>query len=41
MVEPEKTKWYFNRFDWKNNKEYIERVRELGFRVVELIGGRG
>lgn len=26
-------KWYFNRFDWKNNKEYVEKVKILGFKV--------
>ena len=32
-VNPNKVRWYFNMYDWKNNPEYIEKVRKLGFKI--------
>jgi hypothetical protein len=32
-LNPYEVKWCFNRFDWNNNKEYIEKIRNLGFKV--------
>lgn len=32
-INPSKVRWYFNKYDWQNNKECIERVRNLGFKI--------
>lgn len=33
IVVPRQTRWYFNKYDMENNKEYIEMVKKLGFKV--------
>lgn len=33
IVVPRQTRWYFNQYDMENNKEYIEMVKKLGFKV--------
>lgn len=32
-INPNKTRWFFNSYDWKNNPEYVDKIRELGFKV--------
>lgn len=32
-VNPKKITWYFNKFDWDNNRDYVEKVAALGFKV--------
>ena len=32
-IEPQKVRWYFNTYDWENNKDNIDKIRKLGFRV--------
>ncbi len=32
-VNPKKVKWYFNKYDWNNNLEYIEKIRKYGYKI--------
>jgi len=32
-LNPNKVRWYFNSFDWQNNKENIEKVRSRGYKI--------
>ena len=33
QVNPNKVRWYFNSFDWKNNKANIEKIRSRGYKI--------
>lgn len=30
-MDIKRVRWYFNQFDWKNNRQNIEYIKELGF----------
>lgn len=32
-MDTKRVRWYFNQFDWKNNRQNIEYIKELGFKV--------
>ena len=32
-VNTKKVRWYFNQFDWKNNRKNVQKVMNLGFKV--------
>ena len=32
-IDPNKVRWYFNRYDWKNNQDSVNKVRNLGFKI--------
>ncbi len=32
-LDPHKVRWYFNAYDWVNNRDYVETVKSLGFKV--------
>lgn len=32
-VDTKRVRWYFNPFDWKNNRNNIKKVKDLGFKV--------
>lgn len=32
-IQPENVTWYFNTFDWENNKQYIQKIDCLGFKT--------
>lgn len=32
-IEPNKVRWYFNKYDWKNNQDSVNKVRNLGFKI--------
>ena len=32
-IKSKRVKWYFNKYDWDNNKEYIKKIKALGFKV--------
>ena len=32
-MDVEKVRWYFNEYDWKNNQQNVEKVKQLGFKV--------
>ncbi len=32
-IKPNKVRWYFNSYDWKNNRGNVEKIRSYGFKV--------
>ncbi len=33
ILDAKRVRWYFNQYDWINNKENIEKVKRLGFKI--------
>ena len=33
ILDAKRVRWYFNQYDWVNNKENIEKVKRLGFKI--------
>ena len=32
-IIPKNVRWYFNSYDWQNNKEYISKVKSYGYKI--------
>ncbi len=35
MVNPSKVKWFFNKYDWDNNYEYVAKIQKFGYSVCK------